>query len=100
MFFDCSCFEVPEIYGKLRGKDMSQYDYTMLKLAKMVSEIIARRQKISKIEAYMRFMKSETGKMLFDESTDMWHNGPDYIAEEYRRERYFKHHKKAFQIEA
>lgn len=22
--------------------------------------------------------------MLFDESTDMWHNGPDYIAEEYR----------------
>ena len=27
---------------------MSQYDYTILKLAKMVSEIIARRHKISK----------------------------------------------------
>ena len=39
---------------------MSQYDYTMLKLAKMVSEVIARRHKISKIEAYVRFMKSET----------------------------------------
>ena len=63
---------------------MSQYDYTMLKLAKMLSEVIARRHKISKIEAYVRFMKSETGKMLFNESTDMWHNGPDYIAEEYR----------------
>ena len=79
---------------------MSQYDYTMLKLAKMVSEIIARRQKISKIEANVRFMKSETAKMLFNESTDMWHNGPDYIAEEYRREMYFKHHKKALPIKA
>ena len=64
---------------------MSQYDYTMLKLAKMVSEIIARRQKNLKIEGYVRFMKSETRKMLFNESTDMWHNGPDYIAEEYLR---------------
>ena len=74
---------------------MSKYDYTMLKLAKMVSEIIAHRQKISKIDAYVRFMKSETGKMLFDESEYLWHNGPDYIAEEYRREMYFKRHKKA-----
>ena len=31
-------------------------------------------------------MKSKTAEMLFDEDTDMWMNGPDYIAEEYRLE--------------
>ena len=32
-------------------------------------------------------MSSKKAKMLFDESTYMWMNGPDYIADEYRRER-------------
>lgn len=74
---------------------MSEYDYTMLKLAKMASEKIARMQKISKQKAFMMFMESETGEMLFDKSTDMWLNGPDYLVSEYRMERYFKRHKKA-----
>ena len=48
---------------------------------------IAKSQKISKVKAFMRFMKSKTAEMLFDESTYMWMNGPDYIADEYRREK-------------
>ncbi len=32
-------------------------------------------------------MKSKTAEMLFDESTYMWMNGPDYIADEYRIEK-------------
>lgn len=73
---------------------MSEYESTMLKLAQMVSVNIARQQKISRINAFLKFMQSKTGAMLFDESTDMWMNGPDYIADEYRRECYFKRHKK------
>lgn len=64
----------------------SKYEYTMQLLAAMASENIAKEKKISKIKAFYKFMKSKTGKMLFDESTDMWMNGPDYIADEYRRE--------------
>ena len=66
---------------------MSENEYTMELLAAMASEIIAKRQKISKVKAFMRFMKSKTAEMLFDESTYMWMNGPDYIADEYRREK-------------
>lgn len=56
-------------------------------LSAMASETIARRQKISKIKAFDRFMKSKTAEMLFDEDTGLWLNGPDYIADEYVRER-------------
>ncbi len=66
---------------------MSKYEYTMELLAMMASINIARRQKISRTKAFSKFIRSETGRMLFDESTDMWMNGPDYIADEYMRER-------------
>ncbi len=66
---------------------MSENEYTMELLAAMASENIAKCQKISKVKAFMRFMKSKTAEMLFDESTYMWMNGPDYIADEYRREK-------------
>ncbi len=52
----------------------------------MASINLARQQKISRTKAFLKFMNSKTGEMLFDESTDMWMNGPDYIADEYRRE--------------
>jgi len=71
---------------------MSEYDSSMLKLAKMASEEIARRQKISKLNAFLKFMKSKTGEMLFVQTTDLWLNGPDYIADEYMREMNFKRH--------
>ncbi|MGN0384900.1 MAG: hypothetical protein ACI4EX_03370 [Lachnospiraceae bacterium] len=73
---------------------MSEYDNTMLKLAKMASEEIAREKKISKLQAFLSFMKSKTGEMLFEKSTDMWMNGPDYIADEYKREMYYKRYRK------
>lgn len=39
--------------------------------------------------AFDKFIKSETARMLFDEQTGMWLNGPDYLADEYKREMYF-----------
>ena len=64
----------------------SRYEYTMQLLAAMASENIAKEENIPKIEAFYKFIKSKTSEMLFDESTDMWMNGPDYIADEYRKE--------------
>lgn len=65
---------------------VSKYEYTMELLAAMAAMNIAREKKISRTQAFFRFMKSQTADMLFDERTDMWMNGPDYIADEYRRE--------------
>ncbi len=65
---------------------VSKYEYTMQLLAAMASMNIAKEKKISRTKAFFKFMKSETAEMLFDERTDMWMNGPDYIADEYRRE--------------
>ena len=62
-------------------------EFTMELLAAMASANLAKQQKISRIKAFTRFMKSKTAEMLFDESTYMWMNGPDYIADEYRREK-------------
>lgn len=75
----------------------SKYDYTMLKLAGMAAESLAREQKISRLNAFLKLMKSKTGEMLFDSSTDLWMNGPDYIADEYKREMDFKRHKTKLQ---
>lgn len=65
---------------------VSKYEYTMQLLAAMASMNIARQQKISRTKAFFKFMKSKTADMLFDDSTDMWMNGPDYIADQYRLE--------------
>lgn len=66
---------------------VSPNEYTIELLAAMASSNIAKQQKISKTKAFTKFMKSKTAEMLFDESTYLWMNGPDYIADEYRREK-------------
>ena len=72
---------------------VSKYEYTMQLLAAMASMNLAKEKKISRTKAFFMFMKSETADMLFDERTDMWMNGPDYIADEYRREMKAKKHR-------
>lgn len=65
----------------------SKYEFSMILLATMASENIANRQKISKIKAFSRLIKSKSAELLFDESSGMWLNGSDYIADEYRRDK-------------
>ena len=64
-----------------------KYEYTMQLLAAMASINIARQQKISRNKAFFKFMKSKTVELLFDEDLVFWMNGPDYFADEYRREK-------------
>lgn len=66
---------------------LSKYEYSMELLAAMACKTIAEREKISPITAFGNFIKSQTAKMLFDEKTSFWCNGPDYIADEYIREK-------------
>lgn len=68
----------------------NKYEFGMELLAAMSASVIAKRQKISKIRAFDKFIKSETARMLFDQDSGMWLNGPDYIADEYKREMHFK----------
>ncbi len=65
---------------------LSQYEYSMELLTAMVCKNIAKWKNISWVKAFDEFIKSSTAKMLFDEKTAFWCNGPDYIADEYRRE--------------
>lgn len=65
----------------------SKYEYSMELLAAMACKTIAEQQNISLVSAFDSFIKSKTAKMLFDERTVFWCNGPDYIADEYNRER-------------
>jgi len=65
---------------------LSKYEYSMELLTAMVCKSIAKQEKISLIQAFKDFIKSKTAKMLFDESTVFWWNGPDYIFDEYKKE--------------
>lgn len=65
---------------------LSKYEYSMELLAAMACKTIAEKQKMPEIKAFDSFIKSKTAKMLFDERTAFWCNGPDYIADEYERE--------------
>lgn len=66
---------------------LSKYEYSMELLTAMACKTIAERQKITPIVAFDNFIKSYTAKMLFAERTAFWCNGPDYIADEYEREK-------------
>ena len=49
--------------------NVSRFEYSMELLAAMTATEIARRQNISNIEAFDKFIQSETANMLFDEET-------------------------------
>ena len=66
--------------------NISKYEYTMELLSAMTASEIARRQNISKTQAFDKFIQSETANMLFDEELCFWWNGPDYLADEYEKE--------------
>lgn len=54
--------------------------------AMMAVEQISERQHIPKNDALISFMKSNTGKMLYDDETKLWRDGPSSVTEEYLTE--------------
>lgn len=71
---------------------LSKYEYSMELLAAGACKTIAKQKNITPLEAFDLFIKSQTAKMLFDERTVFWWNGPDYIADEYNRETAWSNH--------
>ena len=60
--------------------------FAMESLATMVVQDRALMENRSFADVLREFRKSKTFERLFDESTDLWMNGPDYISDEYSME--------------
>ena len=59
---------------------------TMDLLAAMAAADIAETLHISNTQALAGFLSSKTAKILYDEKTKLWWDGPAVIAEMYRKE--------------
>ena len=65
---------------------ISEHEYTMELLSSMTASEIAKRNNISKLQAFDKFIQSKTADVLFDDELNFWWNGPDYLADEYEKE--------------
>ena len=54
--------------------------------AKMAIEELAQETKQNQEKVLLEFMKSKTAKMLYDDSTKLWWNGPSSVAEEFKNQ--------------
>lgn len=55
--------------------------------AKMAVEQLAQETKLPQEELLLEFMKSNTAKMLYDDSTKLWWDGPSAVAEEFKSQK-------------
>lgn len=55
-------------------------------ITKMTVEQIAKEQHKNTEEVLISFMKSNTGRMVYDDSTKLWWDGPAAVAQEYKTE--------------
>lgn len=59
--------------------------FSMDLTALMAIEQIAKETKQPLEKTLLNFMQSNTAKMLYDDSTKLWWDGPSAIAEEYKK---------------
>lgn len=62
-------------------------DYTIDLLITLVVEELSETTGESREALLNEFLKSQTGKMLYDESSRLWWNGPSYIVDLYLEEK-------------
>ena len=55
--------------------------------AKMAVEQIAQETNQSQEKVLLYFMKSNTAKMIYDDATKLWWDGPSAVAEEYKSQK-------------
>ena len=70
---------------KMISKD--QIDFTIDVLIAMAVEEIAEDTGKKPKEVLSDFLVSKTGKLLCDEKTKLWCNGPSYLADMYKEEK-------------
>ena len=86
---------------QIKKEAPSAVEAAMELTAVMAVSQIAQQEKKPETEVLKSFMNSNTAKMLFDDETKLWHNGPSYVAYEYlkeceRRSGHFKTSEKYF----
>lgn len=64
--------------------DEKKIERAMQMLAAMTVKYIAEEENDSTEHVFKAFRRSNTFEALFDAETGLWHNGPGYIADEYR----------------
>ena len=55
-------------------------------VAKMAVEQLAKEQNKNIEKVLISFMKSNTGRMVYDDSTKLWWDGPSAVVQEYKNE--------------
>lgn len=55
-------------------------------ITKMAVEQIAREENKNIEDVLISFMESNTGRMVYDDSTKLWWDGPSAVAQEYKNE--------------
>lgn len=68
---------------KTSGKTLFAMDLT----AKMAVEQLALETNQPQEKVLLDFMKSNTAKMLYDDSTKLWWDGPSAVAEEFKNQK-------------
>lgn len=68
----------------MENKPSDKTLFAMDLTAKMAIEQLAQETKLPQEELLLEFMKSNTAKMLYDDSTKLWWDGPSAVAEEFK----------------
>ncbi len=71
---------------QIKKEAPSAVEAAMELTAVMAVSQIAQQEKKPETEVLKSFMNSNTEKMLLDDETKLWHNGPAYVAYEYLKE--------------
>ncbi len=72
---------------KLEGVTEEQKKFAIDLLITLVVKEISDKLDIEPSKELNEFIASETGKLLYDESSKLWWNGPSYIANMYLEEK-------------
>ena len=71
----------------MENKPSDKTLFAMDLTAKMTVEQLAQETKKPQEELLLEFMKSDTAKMLYDDSTKLWWDGPSAVAEEFKNQK-------------
>lgn len=71
----------------MENKPSDKTLFAMDLTAKMAIEQLAEETNQSQEKVLLDFMKSNTAKMLYDDSTKLWWDGPSVVAEEFKNQK-------------
>ena len=74
----------------MENKPSDKTLFAMDLTARMAVEELGQETKLPQEELFLEFMKSNVAKMLYDDSTKLWWDGPSAVAEEFKSQKEWK----------